>query len=195
VPQNHTQVKTKAESCGRAWALSRVGEGRSASLCSEPQRGDEARPITPKPFDICRERFVAISHTISACGTIRCFQRSRNYFNRPLQGDDLRGTLKALIYASENVPAHSVVSFPASNGIVHARGKLVVRPESPDIATIIQALKMHGATVDGPTERDGELVYRINEHSLTEHEIRFLADNGRLTTWEIYNYARNRALS
>lgn len=70
--------------------------------------------------------------------------------------------------------------------------KLVVRPESPDIATIIHALKMHGAAVDGPTERDGELVYRINEHSLTEHEIRFLADNGRLTTWEIYNYARNR---
>ena len=68
----------------------------------------------------------------------------------------------------------------------------MVRPESSDIATIIQALKMHGATVDGPTERDGELVYRINEHSLTEHEIRFLADSGRLTTWEIYNYARNR---
>jgi len=68
----------------------------------------------------------------------------------------------------------------------------VVRPESSDIATIIQALKMHGATVDGPTERDGELVYRINGHSLTENEIRSLADSGRLTAWEIYNYARNR---
>ena len=46
--------------------------------------------------------------------------------------------------------------------------KVMVRPGSPDVATIVQALKMHGATVDGPTERDGELVYRINEHSLTE---------------------------
>ena len=71
----------------------------------------------------------------------------------------------------------------------------MVRRGSPDIATIVQALKMHAASVDGPTERDGELVYRINEHSLTEHEIRFLADSGRLTAWEIYNYARNRALS
>jgi hypothetical protein len=73
--------------------------------------------------------------------------------------------------------------------------KLMVRSGSPDVATIVQALKMHGATVDGPTEHDGELVYRINEHILTEREIRFLADSGRLTTWEIYNYARNRALS
>jgi hypothetical protein len=68
----------------------------------------------------------------------------------------------------------------------------VARLGSPDVATIVQALKMHGAAVDGPTECDGELVYRINEHSLTEHEIRSLADSGRLTTWEIYNYARNR---
>lgn len=73
--------------------------------------------------------------------------------------------------------------------------KLMVRPGSPAVATIVQALKMNGATIDGPAERDGELVYRINEHNLSEHEIRFLADNSRLTTWEIYNYARNRALS
>jgi hypothetical protein len=63
---------------------------------------------------------------------------------------------------------------------------------SRDVATIVEALKMHGATVDGPTERDGELVYRINEHRLTENEIRSLADSGRLTAWEIHNYARNR---
>lgn len=64
----------------------------------------------------------------------------------------------------------------------------------PYIETIIQALKLNGATVDGPTERDGERVYRVNEHSLTEREIHFLTDSGRLTTWEIYNYARNRPL-
>jgi hypothetical protein len=68
----------------------------------------------------------------------------------------------------------------------------VVPTKSSDVATIVQALKMHGAAVDGPTKRDGELVYRINEHSLTEDEIRSLADSGRLTAWEIYNYARNR---
>jgi hypothetical protein len=68
----------------------------------------------------------------------------------------------------------------------------VVQSGSPDVATIVQALKMHGAAVSGPTERDGKLIYRINEHSLTEQEIRFLADSGRLTAWEIYNYARNR---
>jgi hypothetical protein len=73
--------------------------------------------------------------------------------------------------------------------------KLMDRSRSPNVATIVQALKAHGATVDGPTEHDGELVYRINEHSLTEHEILFLADNGRLTTWEIYDYARKRAQS
>jgi hypothetical protein len=68
----------------------------------------------------------------------------------------------------------------------------MARLGSPDVATIVQALKIHGATVDGPTEREGELVYRINGHSLTENEIRSLADRGRLTAWEIYNYARNR---
>jgi hypothetical protein len=68
----------------------------------------------------------------------------------------------------------------------------MVLRESRDVATIVKALKMHGATVDEPTERDGELVYRINDHSLTEHEIRSLADSGRLTAWEIYNYAQNR---
>ena len=68
----------------------------------------------------------------------------------------------------------------------------MVLPESRDVATIVKALKMRGATVDGPAERDGELAYRINDHSLTEHEIRSLADSGRLTAWEIYNYARNR---
>jgi hypothetical protein len=68
----------------------------------------------------------------------------------------------------------------------------VVPPRSSDVATIVQSLKMHGAAVDGPTEHNGELVYRINEHSLTEDEIRSLADRGRLTAWEIYNYARNR---
>jgi hypothetical protein len=70
----------------------------------------------------------------------------------------------------------------------------MVRPGQPDIEGIIQAPKLHGATVDGPTERDGELVYHINEHSLTEREIRFLADSGRLTTWEIYNAPHPRGL-
>jgi hypothetical protein len=68
----------------------------------------------------------------------------------------------------------------------------MVLPVSRDVATIVQTLKMRGAAVNGPSERDGELVYRINEHSLTENEILFLADGGRLTAWEIYNYARNR---
>jgi len=71
----------------------------------------------------------------------------------------------------------------------------VARPVPPDIERIIQALKLHGAEVDGPTEHNEELVYRINEHNLTEHEIRFLAENDRLTTWEIYNYVRNRTLN
>ena len=68
----------------------------------------------------------------------------------------------------------------------------MVPTRSSHVATIVQALKMHGVAVDGPTEQNGELVYRINEHTLTENEIRSLADRGRLTAWEIYNYARNR---
>ena len=61
-----------------------------------------------------------------------------------------------------------------------------------DTERIIQALRLYGAQVDGPTDENGELCYLINNYHLNEHEIHFLAENQRLTTWEIYNYVRNR---
>jgi hypothetical protein len=68
----------------------------------------------------------------------------------------------------------------------------VAQPVPSDIEQIIQALKLQGAEVEGPTEHDEGLVYRINKHTLNEHEIRSLAQTGRLTSWEIFNYVRNR---
>ena len=61
-----------------------------------------------------------------------------------------------------------------------------------DTERIIQALKLHGAQVGGPMDENGETCYLINNHRLNEHEIRFLAENQRLTTWDIYEFARNR---
>ena len=46
--------------------------------------------------------------------------------------------------------------------------------------------------VIGPTPKGEELVYRINEHSLTEAEMRTLASENQLTSWGIFNYVRLR---
>lgn len=61
-----------------------------------------------------------------------------------------------------------------------------------DILRIINAMRRHDMQVTGPTVKDGESVYRINEHSLTEKEMRTLATENQLTTWGIFNYVKVR---
>lgn len=68
----------------------------------------------------------------------------------------------------------------------------MAQQKQSDTERIVQALKLHGAQVDGPTEERGELSYLINNHRLTEREICSLADSGRLSSWDIYDYARSR---
>ena len=63
---------------------------------------------------------------------------------------------------------------------------------SPDIQRIIDHLKECQMHVTEPTIEDGEAVYRINEHALTEREIRKLAAENLLTTWGIFSYVRVR---
>lgn len=62
----------------------------------------------------------------------------------------------------------------------------------PDIQLIINALRQRDIQVTGPTARDDEAIYRINEHTLTETEIRTLANNHQLSTWGIFSYVRVR---
>ncbi|HWF38253.1 MAG TPA: hypothetical protein VG322_07030 [Candidatus Acidoferrales bacterium] len=62
----------------------------------------------------------------------------------------------------------------------------------PDIQRIIAALKQRDMQVTGPIPTNGESVYRINEHALTEGEIRTLAVEDQLTTWGIYSYVKTR---
>jgi hypothetical protein len=62
-----------------------------------------------------------------------------------------------------------------------------------DIRAFIQTLKENHVEVTGPTGNSVPLVFRVNEHILTGDEIRFLAHENRLTSWEIYSYVRSRA--
>lgn len=61
-----------------------------------------------------------------------------------------------------------------------------------DIQQIINHAKQCEMHVTGPSTKDGESVYRINEHALTEAEMRKLATENLLTTWGIYNYVKVR---
>jgi hypothetical protein len=62
----------------------------------------------------------------------------------------------------------------------------------PDIQQIISALKQRDMQVTGPTAKDGETVYRVNEHALTETEMRTLASKNQLTSWGIFSYVKER---
>lgn len=62
----------------------------------------------------------------------------------------------------------------------------------PDIQRIVSALKQRDMQVTGPTAQDEETVYRINEHPLTETEMRKLASDEQLTTWGIFSYIKVR---
>lgn len=61
------------------------------------------------------------------------------------------------------------------------------------IESIVQLLRRHLLAVDGPTNRNGECAYRINGHTLTETEIRFLVGKQQVTSWDIYNFVRHRS--
>jgi hypothetical protein len=77
---------------------------------------------------------------------------------------------------------------PSFNAFSTALGRT-----SNDIDHIIGLLKMRSMEVDGPMERNGESIYHINHHTLSEPEIRYLAERNSLTTWEIYSYVKNRS--
>jgi hypothetical protein len=61
-----------------------------------------------------------------------------------------------------------------------------------DIRTILRALEFRRMDVAGPEQVSDKTVYRVNGHALTEDELRELAREQRLTSWEIYNYIRRR---
>jgi hypothetical protein len=61
-----------------------------------------------------------------------------------------------------------------------------------EILSFIQTLKANHVEVTGPTQNGDSLVFRVNEHTLTEDEIRFLGRENRLTNWEIYEYVKRR---
>lgn len=62
----------------------------------------------------------------------------------------------------------------------------------PDIQRIVEALRQRQMQVTGPMFKDGESVYRVNQHSVTEAELRMLANEDQLTTWGIFSYVRRR---
>ena len=62
-----------------------------------------------------------------------------------------------------------------------------------EVDHIIGLLKLRSMEVEGPTERNGESIYHINHHTLSEPEIRYLAEHNSLTTWDIYAYVKNRS--
>lgn len=63
---------------------------------------------------------------------------------------------------------------------------------APDIERIIIALKYRQMQVTGPSTQNGDSVYRINEHALTETEMRTLASENKLTSWGIFTYVKER---
>jgi len=63
---------------------------------------------------------------------------------------------------------------------------------SPNIQQIVEALTQRQIQITGPTKKGGESVYRVNEHTLTETELRTVANEGQLTSWTIFNYVRLR---
>ena len=60
------------------------------------------------------------------------------------------------------------------------------------IQTIIETLEARSIKVIRPTTKEGEPVYLINDHQLTERELRILAEQGELTSWGIFNFVRFR---
>ena len=61
-----------------------------------------------------------------------------------------------------------------------------------DVARIVAALKQREIHVAGPTIENGDSTYRINGHLLSLAELRSLASENRLTSWEILNYVKRR---
>lgn len=78
-----------------------------------------------------------------------------------------------------------------ASGIVSA-GEIMSDRIPADIQSIINTLNQRHVEVTGPTARNGEAVYRVNDHTLTETEMRTLAHEDQLTTWAIFDYVRRR---
>jgi hypothetical protein len=67
-------------------------------------------------------------------------------------------------------------------------------PHMPDdIRTIVQALQLHHMEVTGPVSTGDHVLYHVNGHALTEDELRKLATNSPLTSWDILNYTKMRS--
>jgi len=61
-----------------------------------------------------------------------------------------------------------------------------------DIALIVTALKQREIHVTGPTIENGDPTYRVNGHLQSIAELRSLASENRLTSWEIFSYVKKR---
>jgi hypothetical protein len=62
-----------------------------------------------------------------------------------------------------------------------------------DILSFIQVLKANHVEVTGPIRDGDRLVFRVNDHSLTEDELRFLSHENCVTSWDVYAYVKRRA--
>lgn len=91
-----------------------------------------------------------------------------------------------------NMLSRNRMSFGSTYEFRRGRERGMAQQKQTDTERIVQALKLHGAQVDGPTDETGEVCYLINNHRLSEREICSLADSGRLSSWDIYDYARSR---
>ena len=62
------------------------------------------------------------------------------------------------------------------------------------IPSFIQTLRDRNLDVSGPIKSGNVHIYEVNGHTLTEDELRVLANNDRLTTWDIYSYVKSRTM-
>ena len=61
-----------------------------------------------------------------------------------------------------------------------------------DILSFLRVLRENNVEVTGPTQGGDVLVFYVNDHALTEQEIRHLGQSDRLTSWDIYEYIKTR---
>lgn len=62
-----------------------------------------------------------------------------------------------------------------------------------DILSFLRVLRENNVEVKGPTRKGDVLVFYLNDHVMTEQEVRFLGQADRLTSWDIYEYTKERS--
>ena len=69
----------------------------------------------------------------------------------------------------------------------------MLRDVPSDIKQIIQTLLVRGLKVSLTEQLGTTNTYSVNGHTLSEDELRMLAQKRLLTSWHVLNYARLRA--